>query len=140
MDLAASPMRRVWLGLDLRSTICSMGDSPLALRGPRRTLSLPLVVKSQEVVHPSLVWEAGGCETPNHPSTEARMSIHQHARTTPRSRERLVQRVLQGAESIRDVAEALAISDRTVRKWVQRYRLAGRPGLQDRSCRPHQVP
>jgi len=68
------------------------------------------------------------------------MNIHQHARTTPRSRERLVQRVLQGAESIRDVAEALAISDRTVRKWVQRYRLAGRSGLQDRSCRPHQVP
>src|SRR5262249_14595999 len=49
-----------------------------------------LGVKSQEVVHPSLVWEAGGCETTNHPSTEARMNIHQHARTTPRSRGSLV--------------------------------------------------
>src|SRR5215468_9190067 len=118
MDLAASPMRRVWLGLDLRSTICSMGDSPLALRGPRRTLSLPLVVKSQEVVHPSLVWEAGGCETTNHPSTEARMNIHQHARTAPRSREALVRRVACRAESGRDVAEALGVSERTVRKWA----------------------
>jgi transposase InsO family protein len=52
-----------------------------------------LDVKSQEVVHPSLVWEAGGCETTNHPSPEARMNIHQHARTTTRSREALVQRV-----------------------------------------------
>jgi transposase len=68
------------------------------------------------------------------------MNIHQHARTTPRSRERLVQRVLQGAESIRDVADALGISERTVRKWVQRYRTGGRAGLQDRSCRPHQTP
>jgi transposase InsO family protein len=68
------------------------------------------------------------------------MNIHQHARTTPRSRGLLVQRVQQGAESVRDVAEALGVSDRTVRKWIQRYRTAGVPGLQDRSCRPHHAP
>jgi transposase InsO family protein len=68
------------------------------------------------------------------------MNIHQHARTTPRSRECLVQRVARGAESVRDVAEALGVSDRTVRKWVHRYRTEGRAGLQDRSCRPRRQP
>ena len=68
------------------------------------------------------------------------MNIHQHARTTPRSREALVQRVARGAESGRDVAEALGVSERTVRKWVQRYRTEGRAGLQDRSCRPRRQP
>ena len=68
------------------------------------------------------------------------MNIHQHARTTPRSRDRLVQRVQRGAESVRDVAEALGVSDRTVRKWRQRYQAEGVAGLQDRSCRPHHSP
>ncbi len=68
------------------------------------------------------------------------MNIHQHARTTPRSREALVQRVARGAESGRDVAEALGVSERTVRKWVQRYRTEGAAGLQDRSCRPRRQP
>ena len=99
-----------------------------------------LGVKSQEVVHPSLVWEAGGCDAATHPSSEARMNIHQNAKTTPRSRAALVQRVQQGAESARDVAEAVGVSERTVRKWVGRYQAAGLAGLVDRSCRPHQSP
>ena len=65
------------------------------------------------------------------------MNIHQNAKTTPRSRAALVQRVQQGAESARDVAEALGVSDRTVRKWVGRYQIEGVAGLADRSCRPH---
>ena len=68
------------------------------------------------------------------------MNIHQHARTTPRSRGLLVQRVQRGAESVRDVAEALGVSDRTVRKWRHRYQAEGVAGLQDRSCRPHHSP
>jgi transposase len=68
------------------------------------------------------------------------MNIHQHARTTPRSRELLVQHVQWGAESVSDVAEALSVSERTVRKWVQRYRTEGAAGLQDRSCRPRRQP
>jgi transposase len=47
------------------------------------------------------------------------MNIHQHARTTPRGRAAFVQRVARGAESGRDVAEALGVSEWTVRKWVQ---------------------
>jgi transposase InsO family protein len=38
------------------------------------------------------------------------------------------------------MAEALGVSERTVRKWVQRYRTEGRAGLQDRSCRPRRQP
>jgi transposase len=68
------------------------------------------------------------------------MNIHQPARTTPRRREALVHRIARGAESGRDVAEALGVSERTVRKWVHRYRTEGVAGLQDRSCRPRHHP
>jgi transposase InsO family protein len=68
------------------------------------------------------------------------MNIHQNARTTPHSRAGLIQRLQQGAETTRDVAEALGISDRTVRKWRQRYQTEGAAGLRDRSCRPHVSP
>jgi transposase InsO family protein len=68
------------------------------------------------------------------------MNVHQNAKTTPRSRAHLVQRVQQGAEAARDVADALGVSERTVRKWVGRYRAHGVGGLQDRSCRPHASP
>ena len=68
------------------------------------------------------------------------MNIHQNARTTPRSRAHLIQRLQQGAEPARAVAAALGISERTVRKWRQRYQAEGAAGLQDRSCRPHASP
>jgi transposase len=68
------------------------------------------------------------------------MNIHQSARTTPRSRAGLIQGVQHGAETIHDVAEPLGLSDRTVRKWLRRYRAEGPAGLQDRSCRPHASP
>ena len=67
------------------------------------------------------------------------MDIHQNARTTPRSREKIVSRVLAG-ESPRAVAADVGICESTVRKWVRRYRVEGRAGLTDRSCRPHRSP
>lgn len=67
------------------------------------------------------------------------MNIHQNARNTPHSRAHLVQRVQPGAESARDVAEALG-DQRTVRKWRQRYQAEEVAGRQDRSCRPHASP
>src|SRR4029079_1168913 len=94
-------------------------------KSPNRKRVMPLGVKSQEVVHPSLVWKAGGCEAATLLSQEARMNIHQPARTTPRRREALVHRIARGAESGRDVAEALGVSERTVRKWAHRYRTEG---------------
>ena len=53
-----------------------------------------LGVKAQEIVHPDPIWEAGGCETPTLPA-EARMNIHQNARTTPHSRAEIVRRVTE---------------------------------------------
>ena len=67
------------------------------------------------------------------------MDVHQNARTTPPSREKIVGRVTRG-ESARAVAEAVGVCESTVRKWVARYRAEGRAGLRDRSCRPHRSP
>ena len=70
---------------------------------------------------------------------EARMDVHQNARTTPYSREEIVRRAARGA-SARAIAEAMGICESTVRKWVTRYGREGRGGLRDRSCRPHHSP
>jgi transposase InsO family protein len=67
------------------------------------------------------------------------MDVHQNARTTPHSREKIVARALRG-DSARQIAEDLEICESTVRKWVQRYVREGRGGLVDRSCRPHHSP
>ena len=67
------------------------------------------------------------------------MNIHKNARTTPRSRARIVQRLLSGERASR-VAEAVGVSERTVRKWLGRYRADAERGLVDRSCRPRRSP
>jgi transposase InsO family protein len=67
------------------------------------------------------------------------MDVHQNARTTPHSREKIVERVLRG-ESARRVATEVGICESTVRKWLGRYRAEGRAGLRDRSCRPRRSP
>jgi transposase InsO family protein len=67
------------------------------------------------------------------------MDVHQNARTTPHSREKIVARIVHG-ESARAVAEAVGICESTVRKWCRRYDAEGRTGLRDRSCRPHRSP
>jgi transposase InsO family protein len=68
------------------------------------------------------------------------MDIHKNARTTPWSRAEIVTRVLEGPPPVRWVAEDVGVSERTVRKWLARYRSEGAAGLQDRSCRPHRAP
>jgi transposase-like protein len=68
------------------------------------------------------------------------MDVHQNARSTPRSRAEIVRRVLTGGQPPARVATAVGMSERTVRKWVTRYRIEGETGLRDRSCRPHGSP
>jgi transposase len=68
------------------------------------------------------------------------MNIHKNARTTPRSRGQIVQRVLTQEERPPVVAAAVGVSDRTVRKWVARYAAEAEAGLADRSCRPRRSP
>ncbi len=68
------------------------------------------------------------------------MDIHQNARLTPRSREVVVHRVVVERQGVRAVARAFAVSEKTVRKWVSRFRAEGAQGLLDRSSRPHCSP
>lgn len=67
------------------------------------------------------------------------MNVHKNARLTPYRRAELVQRV-QAGETGLQVAMALGVSVRTVRKWWARYRAEGVRGLVDRSSRPHVSP
>lgn len=66
------------------------------------------------------------------------MDIHKNARLTPLGRERLVEMVL-GGQTPQAVSEAVGVCPRTVRKWVERYREDGLPGLRDRSSRPKRL-
>jgi transposase InsO family protein len=63
------------------------------------------------------------------------MNIHKNARTTVHSRAEIVRRVASQQHSVRAVATAFGISERTVRKWVARSST-----LVDRSSRPHASP
>ena len=68
------------------------------------------------------------------------MTLHSNARTCPRSRRLLVDRVLAEGWSLAAAAEAAGVSERTAWKWVDRYRREGGVGLDDRSSTPKRVP
>ena len=67
------------------------------------------------------------------------MKLHANARTCPKSRRLLVERIDAGW-SVIDAAEAAGISDRTARRWMARWRAEGADGLLDRSSAPKQIP
>ena len=66
------------------------------------------------------------------------MNVHKNARLTPHGRERIV-RLVESGQTPKAVSEAAGVCSRTVRKWVERYRREGLPGLHDRSSRPHRL-
>src|SRR6185503_19914887 len=68
------------------------------------------------------------------------MKLHANAPHGPKGRAEMVRRVLRGAATAGEVAEDFGVSERTVRKWLARYRAEGRQGLEDRSSRPHRLP
>ncbi|MDP7572311.1 MAG: UDP-glucose 4-epimerase GalE, partial [Myxococcota bacterium] len=68
------------------------------------------------------------------------MQLHGNARTTPYQRREIARRVLEQAEPAKDTALALGVSERTIYKWLRRYREEGEAGLQDRCSRPRQCP
>ena len=68
------------------------------------------------------------------------MTLHRNARTCPRSRKLLVDRVVSDGWSIRDAAAAAGISQRSACKWLRRYREEGEAGLAGRSSAPRRVP
>jgi transposase InsO family protein len=71
------------------------------------------------------------------------MKLHGNARTCPKSRRLLVDR-LEGEWSLTEAAEAAGVSERTASKWLARWRSEGEAGLLDRSSapkvRPTQLP
>jgi transposase InsO family protein len=67
------------------------------------------------------------------------MDIHDNARTTPRSRMMMVER-LDSGWTVSAVAAAFGVDGRTVRKWRDRFAAQGAAGLADRSSRPHSCP
>jgi transposase len=68
------------------------------------------------------------------------MNLHRNARTCPKSRKLLVERVLVENWSVTAAAAAAGVSERTVWRWLRRWREEGEPGLVDRSCRPQRSP
>jgi transposase InsO family protein len=67
------------------------------------------------------------------------MKLHANARTCPRSRRLLVDR-LEGEWSLTEAAEAAGVSERTAAKWLARWRAEGEEGLLDRSSAPRRRP
>jgi transposase InsO family protein len=68
------------------------------------------------------------------------MKLHGNARTCPKSRRLLVERIESGECSLAAAAEAAGVSERTAYRWLKRWREEGEAGLVDRSSRPHSSP
>jgi transposase InsO family protein len=68
------------------------------------------------------------------------MKLHGNARTCPNSRRLLAERVIEEGWSVSAAAAAAGISERTVYRWLGRYRQEGADGLIDRSSRPRRSP
>src|SRR3989442_7163002 len=67
------------------------------------------------------------------------MKLHANARTCPHCRSLIVSRVPDAGQTAGGVATDFRVTERTVRKWVRRFRAAGAAGLADRSCRPSRI-
>ena len=61
------------------------------------------------------------------------MRLHSNAKTTPKGRVLMAQRVLHEGWRRREAAQAAGVSVRTVGKWVARFRAEGAP-CHDASC------
>ena len=67
------------------------------------------------------------------------MNVHKNAKLAPRGRAEIVRRVIDQGQTPTSVATDVGVCERTVRKWVARFRAEGSQGLQDRSSRPHKL-
>jgi transposase InsO family protein len=65
------------------------------------------------------------------------MRVHPNAKTTPKGRALIVQRVDVDGWTVAQTAAAFGVSARTVGKWRARYRTGGWASLVDRISRPH---
>jgi transposase InsO family protein len=67
------------------------------------------------------------------------MKLHANAKLSVKGRELLIDRLEVAGWSLTQAAEAAGVSDRTARKWRDRYRCEGEDGLLDRSSAPATV-
>jgi transposase InsO family protein len=72
------------------------------------------------------------------------MEVHANAPLSPKGRRRVVDRVVVEGWSVAAAAEAAGVTERTVYRWLARYRSCGQAGLIDRrsvpGCIPHKTP
>ncbi len=68
------------------------------------------------------------------------MNVHHNARLTTHGPERIVRAVIHHQLSVKAAASPVGLSERSVRKWIARFRAEGMAGLRDRSSRPHCSP
>ncbi len=68
------------------------------------------------------------------------MDTHKNASLTPKGREAMARRVIEGGLSKASAAQEFRTTPKTVAKWVERFRIEGVAGLRDRSSRPHSSP
>jgi transposase InsO family protein len=68
------------------------------------------------------------------------MQVHARARLTPKGRALVVDRVLEHGWSVAAAAEAAGVAERTVWRWIARYRAEGEAGLRDRPSAPRSIP
>jgi transposase len=61
------------------------------------------------------------------------MKLHGNARTCPNSRRLLIERVIEEGWSVSGAAAAAGVSERTVYRWLGRWRQDGAEGQRDRS-------
>jgi transposase InsO family protein len=66
--------------------------------------------------------------------------LHANAVLTPRQRLRLARLVIEEQWPKSRAAEFFGVSWKTADRWAERYRVAGRAGMVDRSSRPHSSP
>ena len=67
------------------------------------------------------------------------MRVHRNAKTTPKGRALIVQRVEVNGWSVAQTAAAFGVSTRTVHKWRARHAAAGLAGLDDRASAPRRI-
>ncbi len=68
------------------------------------------------------------------------MKVHARARLTAKGRALVVGRVLEHGWSATAAAAAAGVAERTVWRWIARYRSEGEAGLSDRPSVPRSIP
>ena len=67
------------------------------------------------------------------------MKLHANAALSLNQRRRLARRIVEEGWSLAEAATAAEVSERTARKWADRYRAEGENGLPDRPSAPQRV-